>query len=218
MLGFGTADRAAVGRGQPSRELRAHGRRGPVRPRLAWARRSSAACRFVRRGGRPRGHHRRWTTSPTPSHGARRHRRTDRHQPSYPTAYPLPQPTAAPVTHHRQEIHVPDADRGPQGPAAQRQRRQRARQAHRRRRDGGRPGHRRDRQDRGQRRGQRLHPDHRRPRLPRGAGGEGRRRPRRSSRSRSSGPGGTDGVISPHATIFATRARPTAPSRPTSRG
>ena len=30
--------------------------------------------------------------------------------------------------------------------------------------------------------------------------------------------GGTDGVISPHATIFATRAGRAAPSRPTSRG
>ena len=60
------------------------------------------------------------------------------------------------------------------------------------------------RQDRGQRRGQRLHPDHLRPGVPRGARREGRARPSRSSQIPIVWSGGTDGVISPHATIFAT--------------
>ena len=77
-------------------------------------------------------------------------------------------------------------------------------EADRRRRDGRRPGDRGHRQDRGQRRRQRLHPDHRRPGLPRGAGREGRRRPTQVKQVPIVWSGGTDGVISPHATIFAT--------------
>jgi hypothetical protein len=94
-------------------------------------------------------------------------------------------------------------DRGPQGPAPLRLRRLRAGQAHRRGGDRGRPGHRDHRQDRGQRRGQRLHPDHRRPRVPRGPVAKGAD-PAAVKGVPIVWSGGTDGVISPHATIFAT--------------
>ena len=68
----------------------------------------------------------------------------------------------------------------------------------------GRPRDRDHRQDRGQRRRQRLHADHLRPGLPRGAGREGRRPPTQVKQVPIVWSGGTDGVISPHATIFAT--------------
>ena len=67
-----------------------------------------------------------------------------------------------------------------------------------------RPRRRDHRQDRGQRRRQRLHPDHRRPRVPRGAGRAKGAPADQVKQVPIVWSGGTDGVISPHATIFAT--------------
>ena len=175
-----------------SREMRAyaaegHFASGSMGPKV------DAVCRFVEAGRRAR------PSSPACDRIAdavdaatRRHRRRTRLT-DEPTAIEhrgRPCPSAIEV--RKVPIHsVSDASR--------------AGQADRRRRDRGRPGDRGHRQDRGQRRRQRLHPDHRRPRVPRGAGrARAAARRRRSSEVPIVWSGGTDGVISPHATIFAT--------------
>ena len=147
-----------------------------------------AVCRFVEQRRQPCGHHRASTTSPTPSPRRRRHRRRPEHCTTSNLREMAPCPTPSKYA------------RSPSTPSPT----PRAREADRRRRHARRPRDRDHRQDRGQRRGQRLHPDHRRPRVPRGAGRQGRRRPTQVKQVPIVWSGGTDGVISPHATIFAT--------------
>ena len=66
-----------------------------------------------------------------------------------------------------------------------------------------RPGHRRDRQDRGQRRRQRLHPHSGRPGVSPRAAQTSARAPKPNPQFPMVWSGGCDGVITPHATIFA---------------
>ena len=145
----------------------------------------------VRRApGGPRGHHR-----PRPASSTRVDRSTTG------TVVDTARPT---TTTEEGDTPCPTPSRSARSRSTPSSDASRAGRAHRRRRDGRRPGHRRHRQDRGQRRGQRLHPDHRRPRVPRGARREGRRPPTQVKQVPIVWSGGTDGVISPHATIFAT--------------